>query len=208
MDRTPTGLYKIAINKPHFDCNSPCRVQCGWLCCSDKRRDIPKSCSKRFGHYCGTFVWVKPGYEEHFGRLVLTILDYAVNDPVHLAASTKTVEFYIDQHGNPTLKEDAFGKVQAVVPLDEPVDTALSQRLTPESITNFAELKKTNVDSSTGTENSPEMQSLLRRGKNANRTLPMLTVPESSNFSGESSNILRLQQRQNSLSPTFRGQNR
>lgn len=202
-----TGLYKIAINRSKLDCNSSCSVQCGWLCWIDTRRDIPKSCCKRFGHYCGTFVWVKPGYEDHFGRLVLSILDYAVNDPVQLATSTKTVEFYIDQFGNPTLKEDAYGKVLAVVPLDEPVDTALSQRLTPESLTDFKELKKRNMNSATGTENSPEMNSLLRRGKNSNRTLPMLTVPDSPNFSGESSNILRLRQRQNSLSPTFRPQN-
>ena len=55
-----------------------------------------------------------PEGRDELAKLTLAILDYAMHDPpVRL---TKTVEYYIDEHGLPTTSKEAVGKVTPALP--------------------------------------------------------------------------------------------
>ena len=76
------------------DCCDPCAAQrlaieiCG--------KNLIHSPCEKVGHYCGTYVRVCPESYDAFTKLVLTILDYTVNEPPSPASPpTKEVELYI-----------------------------------------------------------------------------------------------------------------
>ena len=108
-------------------CNGPCVINCGWLCKSTRKHDVPSTCGKRVGKYCGCYVWVKPGCEVEFSRLTLLILELAVNDPSAATKAKKKVMFYIDEIGNITNPNVAVGTVEATIDLDASVGSVLSQ---------------------------------------------------------------------------------
>lgn len=93
-----------------------CENCCGWLCYGTLK-DVPKDCCELVGHHCGTYVWVPESGRDHFARLVLRILDYAVHDPV--PDQLKTIQYFVGKDGKPVLEKDAVGIVSAVVPIDK-----------------------------------------------------------------------------------------
>jgi hypothetical protein len=71
-------------------------------CCDSERLSI-QVCAKnlvhdpceKVGHYCGTYIRVCPESYDAFTRLVLSILDYTVNDPPSPSRPTKEIKQYI-----------------------------------------------------------------------------------------------------------------
>jgi hypothetical protein len=110
-------------NPPH--CPEDCPITCGWLCQSDRKRDIPKCRCKSYGSYCGTYVWVKPGCDAEFSRLAFLILELAINEQKEVVKPTKTVTFFIDEQGRATKEADAYGTIETIMGIDDNVQTAL-----------------------------------------------------------------------------------
>jgi hypothetical protein len=79
-------------------------------------RCVPKHCAC-VGHYCDTYIWVLPEGRNELTKLTLAILDYAINNAP--AGLSKQIQFFIDEYGLPTTKNDAVGAVTATVAIDE-----------------------------------------------------------------------------------------
>ena len=90
---------ETAFYGPKYVCNGPCEITCGWLQWSDCWKDVPKCCCKKYGHHCGTYVWVDPCYEHEFSKLVLKIADFASGS--FASRPTKEVRFYLNDDGTP-----------------------------------------------------------------------------------------------------------
>jgi len=102
------------VSKSSVDCDGPCSVQ---PCFFKKSRNIvlANSQSKRqFGSYRGNHVWVPQSGQAEFGKLVLTILEYATTDPP--AAVTKQVTLYLDHTGAPSDRNSASQVIQRTIP--------------------------------------------------------------------------------------------
>ena len=105
------------VSIPAYDCNGPCTIKCGWFE-TGCLHDIPLDCKHYSGHYCDTVVWVNSEYRHELSKLVLLIMDYAVNSPS--PRLTKQVEFYVGKDGTSIAKKsDAYGKVTATIPVGE-----------------------------------------------------------------------------------------
>lgn len=95
------NVEKGEITIPKVECYDPCGITCGWVQCSTRWKDVPKCCGKRYGYHCGTYVWVDPGYEHEFSKLMFAIVDYASGTKASApSGSTKEVRFYFDADGN------------------------------------------------------------------------------------------------------------
>ncbi len=123
------AAYQQAVYGQKLDpCNDEsrlenCAIECGWLCHGCKR-DVPCDSCLLVGEHCGTYVWVNPQYKHHLTRLVLRVLDYAINDGP--GTRQKVVTIKVGRDGQPTSKpEDAVGTVEAVIDIDEPIDTVI-----------------------------------------------------------------------------------
>lgn len=91
-----------------------------WGC----KKNLPIHCRcLKWGHYCGTYVWVLPGGEDELTKLTLAILDYAVNAPTQ--RPTKQVTYYVGKNDMPTTQKDAVGTVTGILPMDVPSKTLL-----------------------------------------------------------------------------------
>jgi hypothetical protein len=87
---------------------------CGFhVCC---KKCVPKHCAL-VGRYCDTYVWVGPDGRDELSKLTLMILDYATNNPP--VPITKQVQYYIDEYGVPTNRNEAVGIVTANINHDE-----------------------------------------------------------------------------------------
>jgi hypothetical protein len=100
------------------------KSDCCWFHVGCKKC-LPKSCDCIYtGHYCGVYVWVLPEGRDALAKLTLAILDYAMHDPpVRLS---KTVEFYVDEHGLPTTQKDSVGWVSASIGINERNESLLN----------------------------------------------------------------------------------
>jgi hypothetical protein len=103
---------------PKYDCNNPCAISSGWVCCSDQWKDVPKCCCDHFGKHCGVYVWVDPCHRSEFSKLVLKIVEYAAGTPY--SGPVKEVRYYINADGTP----GTIGQHSKVVIAN--VDAALS----------------------------------------------------------------------------------
>jgi hypothetical protein len=94
------------------------------------RHDIPKHCDcLLIGHYCDLYVWVLPGHRDEFARLVLAILDYAVNlAPMPL---TKDVTFNIDSNNKLNTGTNAVRTIKATIPINTPSLYVLQNEVAP-----------------------------------------------------------------------------
>ena len=124
-----TGLPKLHIRVPQHDCDGECAIQCGWLC-QGRLKEVPLSCRHLVGSYHGTYVWVRPDGYDQFAKLVMSILDYATNDPAKTAAVQKQVRFYIDEKGQPVNQSKSVGEVTAVIDVGERNTSILAQNIT------------------------------------------------------------------------------
>ncbi|MBN1912337.1 MAG: hypothetical protein JW818_21635 [Pirellulales bacterium] len=100
----------------------PCLASSCWFCWGCKRH-VPKTCHRPYvGTYGNVAVWVPPEGRDMLTRLTLTILDYAVNDPVQFSKRTKEVEYSLKVNKDGTTSYDADGsiKIKATIPIDEP----------------------------------------------------------------------------------------
>ncbi|MCG8652110.1 MAG: hypothetical protein MI861_19885 [Pirellulales bacterium] len=85
----------VGLSNPNDVCTNCCTIEHAFSgkdpccnCCTVRKLKF-ETCSKRLAHnpcekvgsYCGTHVRVCPESYDDFTRLVLTILDYAINDP-------------------------------------------------------------------------------------------------------------------------------
>ncbi len=76
------------------------------------------------GHYCGVYVCVPPEGRDELTKLTLAILDFAIHDPPQQI--TKTVVYYIDEYGLPTVQRQAVGQVTASIGVTERTESLLS----------------------------------------------------------------------------------
>ena len=107
----------IGINDGDYGCINCCKLErefrgdatldCCCDCCLIRKIDFDY-CNKRLvhdpcekvGHYCGTYIRVCPESYDDLAHLVLTILDYAVNNPKGTKKSIDVEEYYYDEKGN------------------------------------------------------------------------------------------------------------
>lgn len=139
LDRQFRGM-----SREEYVCNAPCSIQCGWVCTSNSWSNVPKSCCRLYGYYCGTYAWVEPGQEAHFSNLVLRVIDYAMSDFHEEAQPTKLVTFYIDKYGKAAKREDAYGEVTAEIAQEDPAASILRPaELDAEQLNNKSNSKMT-----------------------------------------------------------------
>ncbi len=149
------AAYQQAVYGQKLDpCNEAsrdekCAIECGWLCHGCKR-DVPRNSCLLVGEHCGTYVWVNPEYKHHLTRLVLRVLDYAIND----GTRQKVVTINVDRDGQPAKAGDAVGKVEAVIDIDEPIDTVIT-----DSVSTMEATPATNMDGMPPSANRSESSS-------------------------------------------------
>jgi hypothetical protein len=103
---------------PRFNEELPCLNSACWLAWGCKEM-IPKDCPAHYvGFYHGVYVWFTPEGRDMLTRLTLSILDYAVNDPVQFTKRTKTVEMVVNEDGSINYDDDKGVKVTVTVPID------------------------------------------------------------------------------------------
>lgn len=107
------GVVTDVVRSP-YDCNSRCAVQPCWFKTSCRLRDVKASGHERFGRYKNRYVWVPRHGEAEFGKLVMTIIEYALTDPP--AEATKQVTLYLGHDGLPANREMASQVIQRTVP--------------------------------------------------------------------------------------------
>jgi len=101
-----------------YDCdNDACSIKTGWYRVG-RLKDVSKDCSNMVGKYCETYVWIPCEGRDEFAKLVLTILDYAVNEPP--AKPMKEVVLYLNADGTGTAEQSAaHGTIKAVIAIDK-----------------------------------------------------------------------------------------
>lgn len=145
------GPTDMEQRDPHFNENLPCLDSDCWFCWGCKK-DVPVDCCGPYvGCYCGLYLWVPPQGREMLTRLTLTILDYAVNDPVQFSKRTKEVELYLNQYGTIISEEQAktakgVRKITATIPIDEPSDVLAALDQSPAYVDFLKEFGKRTAD--------------------------------------------------------------
>ncbi|GAB5404580.1 MAG: hypothetical protein Aurels2KO_28110 [Aureliella sp.] len=79
--------------KPN-SCFDPCWVTSGWVCKSESKSDMPKSCCFGYSKACGMYVWVDPCHRQEFSKLVMAIIDYAEGEQA-AGDGTKEIVLYL-----------------------------------------------------------------------------------------------------------------
>jgi hypothetical protein len=115
------GCCGLLTTKFRVDC-SECEIPSpGWYECGNKHM-VPKNVCY-VGHYCDSYVWVMPGYEDYLSRLLITTLKIAFyapgvpGPPAAYRAAPATI-----------LKGDDLDQLDKS-PLNEDVKTRLKKRL-------------------------------------------------------------------------------
>ncbi len=81
---------------------------------------LPKTCRDYVGQHGSTRIWVPESGRDEFGRLVLEILDYALNDPPPAKVpAVKEVTIYLDENGEPSNESEAFQVVKTQIRITE-----------------------------------------------------------------------------------------
>jgi hypothetical protein len=117
------GPSNPATGNPRFNeelpgLNAPCWL--GWGC----KEMVPKNCPSPYvGFYHGLYVWVTPEGRDMLTKVTLSILDYAVNEPVQFAKRTKTVEMYVKEDGSINYADANGVKITVTAPIDMSSET-------------------------------------------------------------------------------------
>ena len=116
----------------NYVCNDPCGITCGWLNSSTKWSDVPKCCCKRYGYYCGTYVWVEPCYEHEFSKLVMKIVEYATKaQSEKKSGPNKEVRFYLQADNKPGTIENHSRAIIATVGADKTIEEIAAELKIP-----------------------------------------------------------------------------
>ena len=102
------------VTRSPYDCNGQCAVQPCWIKSAPTSRTARLRGRGRFGSYRGTHVWVPNEAKAEFGKLVLTILEYATTDPT--PGLSKEVTLYLNHDGSPATPETASQVIRRTIP--------------------------------------------------------------------------------------------